>query len=91
MNHGLFVAEQVVRQSGVLFQGLAQPSNVSVPEDSQASFKQAVVYAIPFRVLVLEEGHDGLRDGQAGGHETKLHKGMPLKFDSYGRCSSAFK
>ena len=76
MDHGLFVAEQVVAQTGILLERLAEASDVAMAEYSQAACKETELLAVALRVLVLEERDGGLRRG-----ETNRHQAMPLRSD----------
>jgi len=73
MHHSLLVAKQIVGQPGILLERLAHTGNVAMSEDSQTAFEQPMLHPIPFRILVLEEPNDGLRDGEAGCHGISLH------------------
>jgi len=73
MDHGLFVAKQVVPQSSVLLERLSYARDVSVPENSQASPEESKLFSVSFGKLILQESNRGLSRGQ-----TYRHKAMPL-------------
>jgi hypothetical protein len=72
MHHGLFIAKKVVRQLGILFEGLADPGDIPMPENSQAAFEKSMSLSVALGVLPLEERDDRLCHGQAFGHEISL-------------------
>jgi len=73
MDHGLFIAKQVVPQSSVLLERLSYARNVSVPENSQASSEESELFSVSLGKLILQESNSGLSRGQ-----TYRHKAMPL-------------
>ena len=74
VDHGLFVAKEVVAEVRILLQRLSDARDVSMAEDSQTSLKEPVFRAVAFGVLVLEERDDGLRHGQTSGHVATLSR-----------------
>ena len=76
MNHRLFVAEEVVPQSGILFEGLPDPRDVPMPKNSQASFEEPVLLAVSLGVLIFQERKEGLGHGQANCHAASLRRNV---------------
>ena len=70
MNHRLFVAEQVIRETRILFQRLPNPGDVSVPEDSEAAFKETRLAAVSLDKLICKESDGCLCDCQSFCHIT---------------------
>ena len=56
----LLVAAEIVREVGVLLQGLPQAGDDAVPEDAPGAFEEAVFHAVALYVLVLEKAHQCL-------------------------------
>ena len=69
MNHRLFIAEQVVRQTWILLKPLPDPGDVSVSEDSKATPKKKRPPAVSLDILILEKADDALCDRQASCHK----------------------
>ena len=72
VHHGLLVAALVVRQFAGrhqfgLQQRLTEPGDVAVPEDPEAAGEELAFHAVSLGVLLAEEFHDGLGDGQPDG------------------------
>src|SRR5690606_37319980 len=72
VDHRLLVARLVVAQPGRvgelrLEQRLPNPGHVAVAQDAPAPLKQLVLLAVTFGVLVGEEAHHRLADGEAYG------------------------
>jgi hypothetical protein len=72
MHHGLLVAEQIVRQSGVLLKRLSDAGNIAVAKDSETSFKEPSLLAIALGELILEKPDDSLGRGDASFHGAML-------------------
>ena len=70
MNHRLFVAEQVIGQTSILFQCLPNPGDVSVSEDSEAALKETRLAAVSLDKLISKEGNGCLCDCQSFCHIT---------------------
>ena len=68
VDHGLFVAEEVVAQTRILFERLAEAGNVAVTEDSQASREEPVLLTVALGVLILQIGDGGLSRGETNRH-----------------------
>ncbi len=68
VDHGLFVAAEVVAKAGILFEGLAYAGDVAMAEDAEAAFDEAMLVGVTAGKLGLKEGEDGLGDGEASGH-----------------------
>jgi len=60
MDHGLLVARLVVAELRHLLQCLADPADIAVAEDAEASGEKWLFSAVTFHVLVLEKCDDGL-------------------------------
>ena len=70
MNHCLFIAEQEIRQTRILFQRLPNPGDVSVSEDSEAALKETRLATVPLDKLISKEGNGCLCDCQSFCHIT---------------------
>src|SRR5687767_10956933 len=65
VHHALLVLRLVVRQeASALFQRLAHPGDVAVPEDPPAPGEEALLAAVALDVLAREEAHEGLGHGE---------------------------
>ena len=69
VHHRLLVAALVIgqfsgRQQFGLQQRLAEAGDIAVPEDPEAAGEELALHAVPLRVLLSEEFHHGLCDGQ---------------------------
>jgi hypothetical protein len=82
MHTRLLVPHQDVREIGVVLQGFSDTRDVSVAEDSQDACEKGILLSIPFHVLVLEKGNDGLCRGQPSraAHESLLVAIKPVRF-----------
>ena len=72
MHHGLFVATKYVAQSSVLLQSLSHAGHIAVAKDANTGLEEAHFLSIAGTELILEEGDDGLRDGQTTSHRWDL-------------------
>ena len=68
VDHGLFIAAEVVAEAGVLLERLAQAGDVAVAEDAEAAFDETLFARVAAGKLGLKERDDGLGDGEAAGH-----------------------
>ncbi len=80
MHHRLFVANQVVPQSRILLERLSDARNISMPENSEASCEELVLFSVPLGELILQVGDGGLSRGQTHGHKavSPVNRVIPL-------------
>src|SRR2546421_6220498 len=60
MHHGLLVAGLIIAELRNLLQCLANPGNIAVSKDTEASSEKGLFSPVAFYILVVEKGNDGL-------------------------------
>src|SRR5437660_5620628 len=60
MHHGLLVAGLIVAELRHLLQRLANPSNIAMSKNTEASSEKGLFSPVAFYILVVEKGNDGL-------------------------------
>src|SRR5579862_7270666 len=70
VDHGLFVAKQVITQRGILLQRLSDPGYVSMSKNAQTSSKEPNFLAVALGKLVSKESDSGLGRSHARSHRT---------------------
>src|SRR5580704_5730094 len=68
MNHRLFIAKEVVAETAIPFESLADAGDVAVAKNSEAAFEEAMLHSVAFDKLVLQKGDDSLRNSEASCH-----------------------
>ncbi len=72
MDHCLFVAEQVIRQSRILLKRLSHSRDVSMSEDSKTTGEESVLLAVSLEMLIAKERDYCLCDREASCHKAWL-------------------
>src|SRR5215472_9398367 len=72
MDHRLFVPGQIVGKLNILLESLAQPGDVPMAENPEASLNELIFLRIALRILIPQESNDRLRHRHPANHQGLL-------------------